>query len=90
MKRFPPRLPAATLLAAALFSGCSAAERSRFAFGNKAYDYKVTLYSGGQPVRVWHSKGAVISESDSDGYFLVDKATDKIVEVAGTVVIEQE
>lgn len=88
MKRFPPCLLAAALLAA--LSGCSAAERSRFAFANKAYDYKVTLYSGGQAVRTWHTEGAVMSEERSDGYFLVDKATGKIVEVAGTLVIEQE
>jgi hypothetical protein len=83
MKRFLPLL----LLCVAL--GCSSAERSRMGFGHMMTDYKVTLYSGGQAVRTWNTKGEVLSEEKSDGYYFVDKATGKRVEVSGSILIEE-
>lgn len=52
-------------------------------------EYKVEMYSGGQKVREWTASGKVISEQGSDGYYFNDKATSKLIEVAGDVVITQ-
>lgn len=78
-----------TFLGAILLAGCSSAERSRMLPGRRLSDFKITLYSGGQAVGSWTTKGQVQSEGESDGYYFVDRATGKIVEVCGTVVIEQ-
>jgi hypothetical protein len=45
---------------------------------------------GPDTVLVYHSTGKVISEENSDGYYFTDKATGKLVEVSGSVIIEQE
>ena len=52
-------------------------------------EYKVEMYSGGQKVREWTASGKVNSEGGSDGYYFNDKATGKLIEVAGDVVITQ-
>lgn len=52
-------------------------------------EYKVEMYSGGKMVRSWTASGKVHSEGGSDGYFFNDKATGKLIEVAGDVVITQ-
>lgn len=51
-------------------------------------DFRVTLYSGGQPVKQWEVKnGYVSTESQSDGWYFTYNG--KLVRVAGTVSIEQ-
>lgn len=51
-------------------------------------DFRVTVYSGGQAVKVWEVKnGYVSSESQSDGWFF--SYNGKLVRVAGTVTVEQ-
>lgn len=68
-----------------LLSGCTDSRREKlFNYGN---EFKVEMYSGGQLVRSWISTGKVNSEEGSDGYYFKDKATGKLVEVAGDVVI---
>lgn len=52
--------------------------------------HKVTVYSGGVAVRIFHSTGNVSNQANSDGYYFEDVETKKLVEVSGTVVIEQE
>jgi hypothetical protein len=84
MKRFLP------LVLCLALAGCSAAERSRMGFGHAMHNYTVTLYSGDKAVRTWHSKGEVLSEEKSDGYYFIDRTTDRRVEASGTIVIEQE
>lgn len=67
--------------------GCTDAEKAKFyGLGNR---FKITLYSGGKPVREWESTGKVSSEEKSDGYYFMDQATGKVVEVCGDVVIER-
>lgn len=85
------RVLVAALLGAVLLSaGCSPAERTRkFGIGYLS-NYVVTMYSGGQAVRTWHTSGKVTSEGESDGYYFIDRDTNKLVEVAGDLVIEQE
>jgi hypothetical protein len=69
-------------------TGCTNAERAKLSsLGGK---HKITLYSGGVAVRVWHSTGYVKNEEHSDGYYFQDDATGRLVTVSGEVVIEQE
>lgn len=76
------------LLLTFLISGCTSADRAKlFAYGSH---HKITLYSGGVAVRVWHSSGIISNEERSDGYYFMDDATGKLVCVSGQVVIEQE
>ena len=68
--------------------GCTSADRAKiFAYGSK---HKITLYSGGIAVKVWHSSGAISNEAHSDGYYFKDDETGKLVSVSGQIVIEQE
>jgi hypothetical protein len=49
----------------------------------------ITLYGcDGKAIRTWESTGSVSNEEHSDGYYFEDAATNKLVEVGGTVVIE--
>jgi len=69
-------------------TGCTNAERAKLcSLGGK---HKITLYSGGVAVRVWHSTGYIQNEQKSDGYYFEDDATHKLVSISGTVVIEQD
>ena len=68
---------------------CSCTDASRARLTGYGDEYKVEMYSGGQMVREWTASGKVSSEQSSDGYFFNDKATGKLIEVAGDVVITQ-
>lgn len=68
---------------------CSCTDASRARLTGYGDEYKVEMYSGGQMVRSWTSSGKVHSEEGSDGYFFNDKASGKLIEVAGDVVITQ-
>ena len=68
---------------------CSCTDASRARITGYGDEYKVEMYSGGQMVRSWTASGKVHSEEGSDGYFFNDKATGKLIEVAGDVVITQ-
>jgi hypothetical protein len=77
-----------SLLIVVLLSGCTSAERAKItALGSK---HKITLYSGGIAVRVWHSSGSIVNEEHSDGYYFQDDDTHKLIRVSGQIVIEQE
>jgi hypothetical protein len=77
-----------SLLSVALLSGCTNAQRAKWSsLGGK---HKITFYSGGIAVRVWHTSGYVQNEEKSDGYYFQDDATGKLVTISGEVVIEQE
>lgn len=82
MKRF-------MVVAAILFvAGCTNAARAQY--GGLGSNFKVTLYSGGEAVREWHSTGKVLTETDSDGWYFMDKSNNKLVRISGSVAIEQE
>lgn len=77
-----------SLVLSMFLSSCTSADRAKiFSYGSH---HKITLYSGGVPVRVWHSSGAISNEEKSDGYYFQDDQTGKLVGISGTVVIEQE
>ena len=66
-------------------TSCTDSKREKlFNYGN---EFKIEMYSGGKLVRTWISTGKVSSEAQSDGYYFKDKATGKLVEVAGDIVI---
>jgi hypothetical protein len=68
--------------------GCSQAYRAKtvaWATGNGAV---VKVYSGGQVVETIETDNKPFSEEGSDGYYLVNKKTGKLVEVSADVVIE--
>ena len=44
----------------------------------------------GTVIKVWESTGNVSNEAQSDGWYFKDEATGKLVEVTGTLVIEQK
>jgi hypothetical protein len=67
-----------------IFSCTDSTQEKLFNYGN---EFRVEMYSGGQLVRSWTSTGKVSSEEGSDGYYFKDKATGKLVEVSGDVVI---
>jgi hypothetical protein len=56
-------------------------------YGSK---FRVTLYSGGTPVRSWISTGRVATTENSDGWEFRDSATNRFVRVSGSVSVEQE
>lgn len=67
-----------------IFMGCARIEK-KVSYGSK---HKITQYSGGEIVNSWVSKGKVLSEESSDGYYFVT-ASGKYIEVSGTIVIER-
>lgn len=71
----------------ALFTLASCTDAGLARFGGYGDEFKVEMYSGGKLVRTWTSSGKVLSEAQSDGYYFRDKATGKLVEVSGDVVI---
>ena len=78
------------ILVAALIilAGCSNAEIAHV--GTWGGSQHIVLYAAaGQPIASWDSDGLVKTESNSDGWYFVDKATGKLVRISGTVVITQ-
>jgi len=74
------------MLMSALTS-CTDAENAKS--GGYGNNHKVEILSGGQIIRTYESSGKVLSEEHSDGYYFMDKATGKLIEVAGPVIITQ-
>jgi len=76
------------LIALYLFTGCTSADRAKL--GSIGSHHKITLYSGGIAVKVWHSSGYINNEEHSDGYYFMDDTSGKLIRVSGNIVIEQE
>jgi len=79
---------AIVLISLMILVGCTSADRAKF--GSLGSRHKITLYSGGIAVKVWHSTGYINNEEHSDGYYFMDDATGKLIRVSGNIVIEQE
>jgi hypothetical protein len=53
--------------------------------------HKVTLYAcDGHAIQTWQATGNVSNEGNSDGWYFKDEQTGKLIEVTGTLVIEQQ
>ena len=66
---------------------CTDAEKSKLGGYGDTFTVKVL---GPDTVITYHSTGKVISEEHSDGYYFTNRETGKLVEVSGTIIIEQE
>jgi hypothetical protein len=75
-----------SILALSFTLGCKDATRAQFSALGKRH--KITLYSGGKVVGEWISTGNVSNQENSDGWYFEDEKTHRLVEVAGTLVIE--
>ena len=75
-------------LALGTLTGCTNADRAQLgAYGNK---FQVTLYAAnGAVIKQWVSNGKVATEQQSDGWYFMDAATNKLVRLSGTVLVEQ-
>lgn len=78
------------LLLAILLAPLGCKDATKAQFRSMGSNHKVTVYSGGVAVKTFHSTGNVSNPESSDGYYFEDQDTGKLVEVSGTVVIEQE
>lgn len=81
------KLALAALVITAVLTSCTDAVQSKIGGYGSTYTVKVL---GPDTVIVYHSTGKVISEDKSDGYYFEDASTHKLVEVSGSVIIEQE
>lgn len=48
----------------------------------------ITVHSGGQIIKTYHSQGKVFSEDGSDGFYFTSEETGTLVEIAPGIVIE--
>jgi len=69
-----------------ILSGCSDAAQSLV--GSVGESGHITCYSGGKVIYEGTSTGMIKSESQSDGWYLNDAATNKLVRVSGDCVIQ--
>lgn len=69
--------------------GCKDADVSQLeSLGSK---HRVTMFGcDGKVIGQWEATGNVSNEDHSDGWYFKDAKTGKLVEVTGTLVIEQE
>ena len=70
-----------------LMGSCTDATISKIGGYGDTFTVKVL---GPDTIITYHSTGKVISENGSDGYYFNDRETGKLIEVSGTVIIEQE
>lgn len=77
-----------SLFISSLIFGCTDAKKARLdGYGN---DFKVELIDcEGNTTRTWTSSGAVSKESNASGFYFLDKDTQKLVRVMGTLVVTQ-
>ena len=70
-------------------TSCTDAQRSKI--GGLGDEFKVEMINcDGSVARTWISSGKVSSEANSDGYYFKDKASGKLIEVTGRLVITKE
>lgn len=88
--RFNKIMKNLTILIATMFmlaaSSCTDAERTKW--GGFGDTFTVTVI-GCDTIVTYQSSGKVLTEQHSDGYYFNDAKTGKLIEVSGTVIIEQ-
>ena len=69
-----------------LISSCTDSERAKL--GGLGDEFKIELLDcQGEVIREWRSTGKVHIESTSNGYYFKDKASNRLVEVAGFIAV---
>jgi hypothetical protein len=88
MKEKTIRMIVIILMATAGVCSCKDATWSQMkSLGSR---HRVTLYGcDGKIIHQWIATGNVSNQAQSDGWYFKDEASGKLVEVAGTLVIEQ-
>jgi len=77
------------LFTALVMGSCTDATKAKF--GGLGDEFKIEILNcDGTVAREWISTGKVQSEATSDGYYFMDKATGKLIEVTGTLVITKQ
>ena len=68
------------------FFACTDAKKAKLGgFGSK---FQIEMLNcDGTVARTWISSGKVSSEQNSDGYYFMEEATDKLIEVTGRLII---
>ncbi len=86
-------------IALSILPSCKDAEAAQFnslgkphiIFNSLGKPHIITMYGcDGKEIAKWRSTGSVLNEANSDGWYFEDKATGKLIEVTGTLVIEVE
>ena len=78
-----------TLAVVGFLCGCKDSTIAQL--GSLGSRHKITLYGcDGKIIGQWESTGNVSNEENSDGWYFKDEKTGLLVEVTGTLVIEQE
>jgi len=65
---------------------CTDATRSKIGGLGQEFTVKVL---GHDTIITYHSSGKVVNESNTDGYYFNEKETGKLIEVSGTIIIEE-
>lgn len=79
------KLVFASLLIVSLAS-CTDATQAKI--GGLGDEFKIeVLNCDGSVTHSWVSSGKVQSEANSDGYYFMDKHTNKLIEVSGNIII---
>ena len=69
----------------------SCTDASRAKLGGLGSSFKVELINcDGTVARTWISSGKVQSEQHSDGYYFMDEATGRLIEVTGPIIITKQ
>jgi hypothetical protein len=77
------------LALAAGVGGCTDAKMQQIE--SLGSNHVVTLYAAdGHIIKQWTATGNVANESGSDGWYFRDAATGKLVEITGTIIVEQK
>lgn len=75
------------LFVSASIWGCTDATRSKIGGLGQEFTVKVL---GPDTIITYHSSGKVVNESNTDGYYFNEKETGKLIEVSGTIIIEEK
>jgi hypothetical protein len=89
MKRSVLKTGVVALFIALVMGSCTDATKAKF--GGLGDEFKIEMLNcDGTVAREWISTGKVQSEANSDGYYFMDKATGKLIEVTGRLVITKQ
>jgi outer membrane biogenesis lipoprotein LolB len=79
-----------TALAGILLTGCYSSTIQTWEDSHPEKKWKITLYSGSEPIKTWTTKMRYIQHSTySDVFYFTDDATKKEVAITGTVIAEE-
>lgn len=75
-----------TILLISFLASCTDATQAKI--GGLGDEFKIeVLNCDGSVTHYWISSGKVRSEANSDGYYFMDKNTNKLIEVSGNIII---